>query len=171
MKSMDARRILEERARKLAQPAVKLELEIDQDQLVVFERGNGRYALDMRFLQEVSSVTAYAELPGMPDHCLGVATARGELVALFDLAVLLGEPRSTSPVRCMLLCGEARPELAIAIDRAVTLADARPLFEPPAAASTLISGVHPDGFVVIDGTALLSDARLNLAPAAQENSP
>ena len=170
MTGRNDREILEQRAQQLARPALKLELDVRANSLIVFQRGAGRYALETRFVHEVVTVIAQAELPGMPDYCLGVAAARGELLALFDLAVLLGEPRNNAPVLRMLLCGEEHVELAIAIDSALTLADLRPLFAAPASASTLLAGVHPDGFAVIDGTALLSDPRLMLAPTAQEKT-
>lgn len=170
MKSLSDRELLEQRAQKLAQPALKLDLDIRANNLIVFQRGAGQFALETRFVHEVVTVVAQAELPGMPDYCLGIAAARGELLALFDLAVLLGEPRSDKPVRLMLLCGEEHVEFALALDSALTLADLRPLFAAPAAASALIAGVHPDGFAVIDGAALLSDPRLMLAPTAQEKT-
>lgn len=171
MSADSERQVLAERARKLSQPAIKLDLDVANERLLVFERSGARYALDTRFVLEVLSVAAHAELPFMPDYCLGLAVARGELLSLFNLAVLLGEPRSAAPPRSMLLCGETRPELGLVIDRALTLSDLRPLLAAPSGASTLIAGVHPDGFAVIDGAALFSDPRLTIGQATQEKSP
>lgn len=168
---LSARELLEERARVLAQPPPALELDTSHNRLLRFRRGAGHYALDTRHVLEVVAISAHTLLPLVPSHSLGLTSARGELLPLFDLGPLLGETAKSEAPRLMLLCGTLRAELAIAIDEALELVPPGTLLPPPADASSLIEGVSTEGFTVLDGTQLLSDPRLTIDSANQENLP
>lgn len=169
--SAAAQELLEQRAQLLAQPQVSLQVDTSQTRLMLFARSGARYALDTRFVLEVLAVSAHTELPFTPAFNLGLTSARGELLPLFDLAALLGEPAREGTPRFMLLCGEHRPELALAVDEALDLVPGNALLPPPPGASSLIVGIDPSGFTVIDGHELLSDPRLSIDSAQQENPP
>jgi chemotaxis signal transduction protein len=173
--------ILQQRARTLALPAVAPERLSARPQLLLFARGSGRYAIDTRFVMQVVPLADYVQIPFAAAPCLGLALARGELLALFDLPGLTGgKVSSETAPRSMLLCGEVKLEFGLAVDEALDLVDASELLEPPWAGASgsaheqnhearLVSGVDARGFIVIDGAALLSDPRLTLQPAKQES--
>jgi chemotaxis signal transduction protein len=165
----DDRTILAERARALAEPVVLPDVERTRELLLVFARGSARYAIDTRYVIQVVPMAGYAPLPFAPAPCLGLAAARGELLPLFDLTALTGEMPASSEPRSMLLCGESKLELGLAVDEALELVEPSPGLEPAQDETKLVSGVDARGFVMIDGAALLSDPRLSLPH--QEVSP
>jgi chemotaxis signal transduction protein len=165
-----ARELLELRAQLLAQPQQTLQLDTSKP-LLLFARSGAEYAIDTRYVLQVLAVTAHTELPFVPPFNLGLTAARGELLPLFDLACLLGEPARSGTPRLMLLCGRLRPELALAVDEALDLVASGELLPPPSGGSRLIAGVSSHGFTVIDGGELLSDPRLSIESAQQENLP
>jgi purine-binding chemotaxis protein CheW len=59
--------------------------------------------------------TVVTPLPGAPPHLLGVASVRRTVVAVHDLAALLGQARPASPRWLILARGE--PPVAVAFDR------------------------------------------------------
>jgi chemotaxis signal transduction protein len=162
--NQDARAVLEERARSLAQPLVTPDRQSARELLLLFARGTGRYAIDTRYVIQVVSLVDYTPLPFAPAPCLGLASARGELVPLFDLAPLTGDAVSDeSEPRTLLLCGESKLEFGLAVDAALDLIEPSASLEPAHDERKLVSGVDARGFVVIDGAALLSDPRLTLS--------
>lgn len=166
----DAQAVLEERARALALPVVSPDQQSARELLLVFARGSGRYAIDTRYVIQVVALSDYAPLPFAPAQCLGLASARGELVPLFDLAPLTGDTvLDDSEPRSVLLCGESKLEFGLAVDAALDLIEPSASLEPAHDEKKLVSGVDARGFVVIDGAALLSDPRLTLPP--QEVAP
>lgn len=172
MTAQSEHELLEERARRLAQPTPRPELSLAREQLLAFRRGDRRYAIDTRFVLEVQSVAAFALLPGVPAHCQGLVATRGELIALFDLAVLLGAaPDNDEPPKQMLLCGEARAEFAVVIDEALALYEPQTLWVPHAQSGSLVAGVHPDGITVVDGAQMLNDPRFTLNNTIEEDAP
>jgi chemotaxis signal transduction protein len=84
----DEQKILEERARALARPR-RTQRE-ERGTLAVFERHGVRYAIAPRFVYEVARAPWPTALPRSERHWLGVTSLHGELLAVADLAVLLG---------------------------------------------------------------------------------
>lgn len=164
-----ARALLEERARALAAPKAPLSLDASHTQLVVFSRSGVSYALDTRFVLEVTEVATYTPLPGAPAYNLGLTFARGVLLPLFDLSALLSSGAPKEPPRYMLLCGERNLELGLAVDAALGLVSGAGLLEAGAHRTSLISAVGPTGFSLIDGHRLLSDPRFSCDFAQREN--
>jgi purine-binding chemotaxis protein CheW len=162
--------LLRERAKRLAEPAPTLGLEETSAQLIVFSRAGARYALDVAFARELLPLGEYASVPFAPPACLGLASARGELLALFDLAALTGTPASEAP-GLMLVCGEPARELALAVDEAIDLVAKAPLQPPPPEQGGPVLGFDARGFLVLDGEALLNDPRLTIDPQHAETVP
>jgi purine-binding chemotaxis protein CheW len=167
----DEQRILRERARALALPAPTLGLGETEAQLLVFTRGEARYALDVKFVRELLPLPDYAELPFSPPACLGLLALRGDLLALFDLAALHSATEQPAAPSLMLLCGEPSRELALAVDEALDLVSVGPIRRPPEDQDGPVVGFDERGFLVLDGEALLSDPRLTIDPQLAENAP
>lgn len=168
---LSERELLTLRAQKLAQPQVALDLDTTERRYLLFARSGAEYAIDTRHVLQVLPVSAHTALPFAPAFNLGLTAARGELLPLFDLAALLGQPARDGSPRLMLLCGEQRAELALAVDEALELVARGDLLPPPSGSSPLIAGVSSRGFTLIDGGELLSDPRLSIDFAQQENLP
>lgn len=167
----DELEILRERARRLAEPAPTLSLDEKRAQLIVFTRGETQYALDVAYVRELLPLSEYERIPFAPPACLGIAAARGELLALFDLAALGGEAPA-GPPSLMLLCGEPARELVLAIDQALDLVSRAPtLRAPPSEHEGPVLGLDERGFLVLDGEALLADPRFTIDPKNSETIP
>lgn len=158
----DEQATLAARARALAEPLATPASQGSRELLLIFARGSGRYAIDTRYVFQIVPLASVAPLPFAPAPCLGLASARGELLPLFDLAALTGDAVADDEPRRMLLCGETRLELGLAVDEALDLVEPARALEPAQDETKLVSGVDARGFVVIDGAALLSDPRLTL---------
>ncbi len=160
-----ARAIMDARARKLAaRPEAMAE---ERLALAIFELANERYAVELRWIHEVSRVTEYTPVPGTPEHFVGLTSVRGDVFAVFDLRRLLGlaAPGMTDRTRLVLL-GDHVPELGVLMDRelgTVALPVSSVLAAPPGvlgSAASCVRGVTRDAMVILDGGALLMDPRL-----------
>ncbi|MFB1483139.1 chemotaxis protein CheW [Corallococcus sp. RDP092CA] len=160
-----AREALDARARALARPAEVPVLPGSQREMVRFKAAGQAYALESRFILEVMRAPELTPLPGAPPLLRGLTLLRGEVLPVVELAPLFGRPASqgTGPV---LVVGAARAELGLRTDEVeevTVLAGAELLPAPPSLeeeAGALVSGVGPDGTLVLEGEALLADDRL-----------
>jgi chemotaxis signal transduction protein len=88
-----ARRILEGRAQKLAQVAVRSESASKGLDFLVFARAAERYAVEAFHVVEVLPFISLTPLPGARPFLVGVIHHRGNVIAVFDLrCLLLGTP-------------------------------------------------------------------------------
>ncbi len=163
------RQILEERARLLARPRTEA---TSRTSFAAFERGGVRYAIDPRFVFEVARAPRATALPRSDPHWLGITSLHGELIAVADLAVLLGAERSSSTHEdaLLLVLGTETRELAFEIDAVLepVSADVHRDRSPHDAVSHLIEGVTEDGLRVVRGDQLLSDPRLTMTSPENE---
>jgi purine-binding chemotaxis protein CheW len=87
-----ALRILEERARKLAEPTGEAKSSPEDLPVLVFSRAGERYGVDPLHVMEVLPPIRPTPLPGTRRFLVGVIHHRGEVRAVFDLHQLLGAP-------------------------------------------------------------------------------
>lgn len=163
--------ILRRRAQLLAAPVISpREVVLAQDMLG-FQIGTERYAIETRYVCRVLRDSPVTRLPVSDANVLGLFSLQGELLLVFDLARLLGTPQvraleSTS----LLVLGRDQPELAVAVDtfEGTEQLDAAGLLEPASTQereNVFVRGVTPDARLVLDGAALLSDPRLYIDEA------
>lgn len=162
-----SRAVMEERARVLARvPAVPTGA-AETLEFVVFALAGERYGIETHYIREVVRLADYTPLPGAPDFLVGVTNLRGQVLAIIDLRRFFGvEVRGLSDLSRVLVAGLDRPEfgiLADAVHDVVTLPRDRVL-EPPetvaGVAREYLRGVTADALILLDGSALLQDARL-----------
>ncbi len=167
------RRILEERARRLAQPPVTPTAGETVD-LVVVVLGGERYGIDVRAVQEVFPCDEVTPLPGVPPFWLGLVNLRGHLYPLLDLPAYLGlpsQPAGKAEERTRLagqvvLVAASGLEIGLRVDdvpevRQVPRSDIGPsLVEAAGAVRVYTLGVTSDLLAVLDIAALLADPRL-----------
>jgi purine-binding chemotaxis protein CheW len=158
--------LLAERARALARPLSRQRQTGPLLELVHFRSNEQDYALETRFVREVlRSPEQLVPLPGAPETLRGLTLLHGEVLAVVELAPLFGRaaPSTHGPV---LVVGTGRPELGLRVDAVeeVRLVARDTLLPPPATLDaqerTLVSGISRDGFIVLEGEALLGDGRL-----------
>lgn len=157
------RAVLEERARRLAEPRLGEAPSNRTIDLVHFTVGEERYALPTACVRRVAAISPLASLPGIPEFYLGLINLSGLAMPLVDVARLLGAvPAEMTAVTRVVVCGYDHAEFGLAAD-SVTGVEPISLdaFERAhAAADELVRGVSADALVLIDGDALLRDARL-----------
>jgi purine-binding chemotaxis protein CheW len=159
---------LELRARSLARP---LSTEAPSDALELFTfsartaTGVCSYALQRSDVLEVARPSLITRLPAMPEHVLGLMHHRGEPLAVFSLAVLLGASPGPAPESArILVLGRERVELGLQVDALIELrrVSTRELRPPPGVgpSSALALGWVAGEVAVLDADRLLADPRL-----------
>ena len=163
----DAAAVLEARARLLARVPPAPPRPGESLELVGFVLAGSRYGIESRFVREVARLTRFTPVPGTPAFVLGVTNLRGEILALFDLRVLLGiEAAGVTDLGRIVVVGEHRREYGLIADAASEM-----VYLPAAAVApteagwgrAYVRGVGPDGLIVLSGEELLADPRLTLS--------
>lgn len=85
------RKILEERAKKIAAPDTG-EIETGIVEVLRFQLAYQEYAIEMRSVREVILTGEITPVPGAPPFISGICAARGQIISLVDLRVLLSLP-------------------------------------------------------------------------------
>jgi purine-binding chemotaxis protein CheW len=168
-------RILEARARRLAQPP-ESPVSGEMLDLVVLVVGVERYGVDVRYVQEVLPFDNVTPLPGVPVFWAGLVNLRGHLYPLLDLSRFLGLPPRPSAGKeggnavsgKVVLVAAHGVEVGLLADdvpevRQVLRSDiGAPLVEAVGPARALMTGVTSDLLTVLNVEALLTDARLTV---------
>lgn len=162
-----ARAILDERALKLSRVVQEPENAGALVEALIFELGKERYALETAYILEVFPLTDFTPVPGVPPFLIGVTHYRGEILALIDLRKLFGiEVRGMTDLSRILVLGGERARCGLLVDQAQEIILLKPeaiLPQPagPAGRETQgLRGVTREALMVLDGEALLNDARL-----------
>lgn len=162
-----AQEVLRRRAEALAQTTPSAPDAHEILEAVTFVMAGEPFALETRFVREVTTPGNITPVPGAPPFLAGVTNLRGEVIAVMDLAVLLGTPRpSDSPAPQMLVLGERRVEFAVLAEQVdqVVLLRIDEILPPPGSLSNVarefLRGVTADARLVLDGDVLLTDERL-----------
>jgi purine-binding chemotaxis protein CheW len=162
----EAKRILQERARLLAQeppPAPTGEV----IEVVEFVLGNEHYGVASTLVREVYPLKDFTPLPGTPDFILGLMNVRGQILSITDLRILFGLPeKGLTTANRVIILKNANREFAILADTIVgiriiplaTLQEGLPTLT--GLAGEFIKGITPDRLAILDGEKLLSDNRL-----------
>lgn len=151
-----ARRVLEERARRLARveeaPDAGEELEA-----VTLRLAGETYALEARWLLSVAGLERPARLPGGDPSLYGVMGWRGGLLLLRDLRPLLGL-RADAEVESVLVLGRGGEAFGVVVEApgAFVRIPLRGLSPTAGGERDYVRGVTPDATVVLDAVALLN---------------
>lgn len=144
-------------------------------ELTLFELGAQQFAVDTRYLRGVAQAGAITRLPSMPQYLRGVASYKGDIVAVIDPGLLLNQQTvSGDSADYLLLVGEQRVEFALLVSSVTgqwtgAEDDIKPLDDSAGsdvpATTSLVVGLltNPEStraITVLDGAALLADERL-----------
>jgi purine-binding chemotaxis protein CheW len=160
------RQILDQRARELAVPLESEADELDSIEVLTFRMGGELYALETKFILELTRVAALTKVPDCPAFMRGITNLRGDVLAIVDLCTLFQVASSPHEDDWMLVLGDDRAEFGIVIDDAVDVSsiNTSDIFSTPVSVSgvqhDLLLGVTEDAMLVLDGAALLADERL-----------
>jgi purine-binding chemotaxis protein CheW len=161
----EAQALLDARARELARPAVPERASGTLLEVARFRSGGQEYALETRFVHEVLRSVELTPLPGAPPLLRGLTLLRGEVLPVVELGPLFGRPVSGHGSG-VLLIGLGRADLGLSVESVeeVTLLSRDTLLPAPATlaaeAVRLVSGIHREGTLLLEGEALLGDSRL-----------
>jgi chemotaxis signal transduction protein len=108
--------------------------------------GSELYALPVAHVLEVGEMRDLTAAPGASRATLGVCNLRGDLLAVFDLAAVLGLPRSDAPQR-MLVAERGGARAGFAVDE-VTDVNELPEADQEVDSDLLSSAALIDGSLV-----------------------
>lgn len=157
-----ARRILEERARALAQPLEQVEATGPRSELLTFSCAGSTYAIEASDAVAVVPLGDLTPVPGTPPAVLGVVNHRGRILAVVDVERLgaaggrdateasLGIVIETDGAAFVLLT-DTVPEL-VSLDEGDVTPAARP--------DGVVRGVTSTMAALLDVTALARDPRI-----------
>lgn len=155
-----ARRILEERARTLAQPPSPPAWG-NSIEALTFALGNETYALEARYLQAIFRLRQLSPIPGGTPPIFGVTAWRGDLLTILDLRQVLGvSARGLNDLSHVLVLGEAQGVFGVLADSVAELvtlpvSTIRPPAEGVAVRREYLRGITGEAVLVLDVAALL----------------
>jgi purine-binding chemotaxis protein CheW len=163
-----AMRLMQERARQLAAPQSAVEEAPNETylELLTFSAASASYAIETAYVHAVLRTVLCTPVPGLPAHFRGLANVRGEIVAVVDLPPLLRP--GAAPAEQMqwgLLMGIDHYDLLLNVDAIFEVtrlaqSDIGQASGLTPEAQTYAHGVTRTGTVILDGRAILTDARL-----------
>lgn len=170
------RRILDERARRLARPkdapSVQGRLE-----LALFSVGGEEYAIETEYVSRVAALPPFEPIPSLALPFLGVINHLGQPLPLIDLRALFpSAPQAGGaddpPLAFLLVLGSGRDELGVAIAageevKLLPVAEIQSERLPDGLrAVPFVRGLYQGRRLVLSGRALLEDPRLTLGEAS-----
>jgi len=160
----DPHRILEARARKLAEPLPEASAAADDLHVLIFSRSGERYAVEASHIVEALPPVSPTTLPGARRFLTGVIHHRGQIVAVFDLPQLLATSGAAGKSRGFVVVVEVRDlSFGLLADQVSGMSEL--------AASTLVAssnrhswirGMTPDMVSILDLDGLAQDPRVSV---------
>lgn len=162
----EVRRILGERARKLAVPEAE-PVAAGIIEVLRFQLAYQEYALEMRYVKEVILTGEITPVPGAPPFISGICAARGRIISLVDLRVLLSLPeKGLTDLNRVIVITDGRVTFGILADN-ITGTGTIPSFlillpetsmTPPW--RKYLKGYFRNALIVLDAAAILADPAL-----------
>lgn len=87
-------------------------LDILED-LLMIRVGGAPYAIRLRDIGGIVTKRPIVSVPAMAQHFLGLAGVRGDVVPVYGLGSILGQPEESDGATWLVLCGDA-PRVALA---------------------------------------------------------
>ena len=136
-------------------------------EVLEFGLADETHAFELAYVREVGTLIELTPLQGVPDFILGVTCVRGQILAVIDLRKVFGLPeRGLNNSRQAIILQSDDMEFGVLAER---IAGVRrlPLAELQPSLPTLtdvraayLTGITPDGTVVLSAAKLLADPRL-----------
>jgi purine-binding chemotaxis protein CheW len=136
-------------------------------ELLEFRLAQERYALEARFVREVSTFKDLTPLPCCPPFVLGIVNMRGRILPVFDLKKFFDLPeKGLTDLHRIILVGDNDLELGLLADMivgvrsipAAALQDSLPTLT--GVRGDYLKGVTAERLVVLDLAHILADPRI-----------
>jgi purine-binding chemotaxis protein CheW len=162
------RRILEQRARALAQPISETEEKSsDMLRVISFHLGGETYAFPAASVFSVNKSIPVTPVPSVPDFVAGITNLRGHIRSVVNLARFLGLPEVKSPDGEEYVVVAQYQDIEVAfivtgLDEVtdIPISDIKP--RPSGSggkANQYIAGIVPGGLILLDLPAIFTDER------------
>lgn len=163
----EKKRILKTRAKELARLEETKATNIAQVEVVEFLLAHENYAVESKYVQEVSPLKELTSLPGTPPFILGLINFRGLILTVIDLRSLFNLPqRSLAKQNKVIIIQTSEIKAGILADGIQGIRSVRiDELQPPLPTMTgirgeFIKGVTSEQLVVLDMEKVLSDQRI-----------
>lgn len=151
--------VLNRRAEALAKPLSHAPHLQTVAAFIVFMVSGTRYALETKFVLEVTRAGELLPVPGTRPHMLGLCSVRGEHLTAIDVSGWVGARMERGSAKSLfVVCGISQREFVVAVDEIVGLLDLATdeiVWSDPRE-----HGLTADGIVVIEGRCLVENLRL-----------
>jgi purine-binding chemotaxis protein CheW len=163
----EKRRILRERARKLAQPPERDDSQDEGLEVIVFMLAQEKYAIELKHVREVYPLRDLTPVPCTPSFVAGIINIRGQVISVVDVKEFFDLPK-TDPTELfkVLVVKNDHVEFGIMSDE-IMGEQKIPLDQIEADMPVLrgiregyVRGVTKEPLVILDGEKLLSDDRI-----------
>jgi purine-binding chemotaxis protein CheW len=170
----EKKKILKERAKKLAREREADNHEQEYLDIVEFLLAYERYAVESSWVREVYPLKDLSPLPGTPSFVLGIINVRGQIISVVDLKNFFDLPtKGLTDFNKVIIVGDGRMEFGLLAD-AVSGVRQIPLQEiqPPLPTLTgvrleYLKGVTADRLVVLDIVKLLTDPKIKISQSME----
>lgn len=122
-------------------------------ELLSFQAGGQRYAIDIGSVREIKNWVPPSELPNAPCDILGVINLRGEMLPLMDLAAKLGLSTPVVNERSVIIVAELEGlPVGLLVDAVsdIVIKNAEEV-QPPPEVATSSDGAFVQSLTAVDG--------------------
>jgi chemotaxis signal transduction protein len=160
------RKILSERAKRIAVPESGT-TETGIVEVLRFQLAYQEFALGMRYVREVILTGEITPVPGAPPFISGICAARGQIISLVDLRVLLSLPeKGLTDLNRVIVMTDGHITFGILADNITgigTIPSSLILMPDPGSAPSwkhYLKGYVGGALIVLDAAAILADPAL-----------
>lgn len=161
----EQQRILEERARALAQHQIETESE-QGEEVIIFRLGESGFHVPARFVREVQRLEIWTPLPTTPSFIFGLVNVRGKILTALDIRPLLDIAQTELPAEAFLVIVQVQgTEMGLLADVVEEVRRGDSELSPALSAIaghsvTWVHGLDSGMNLVIDPPLLLADPRV-----------
>ncbi len=159
------KKILQERARVLAQETAKGAGPGQQLEILEFMLGHEKYGIETSYVDQVYPLRDLTPLPGTPPFHLGIISVRGRILSVIDIRKLFDLPEAgLTDLNKVIVIHYGEMEFGILADavlssRPVPVSEIRPpLPTLTGIRSEYLRGITSEPLIVLDGSKVLSEA-------------
>ena len=171
----EKKKILKERARKLAREPKDDGLREEQVELVEFLLAGERYAIESSWVREVYPLKDLTPLPGTPSFVPGIINVRGQIVSVVDLKKFFDLPaKGLANLDKVIIVTDGRMEFGLLTDavagvREIALREIQPALPTlTGIRAEYLKGVTADRLVVLDAGKLLADPTMKICQSIDD---
>ncbi len=162
----DPNDILKKRAAKIAQKKNE-EKPSDGLRVVEFLLSYENYAIETKYIREVTPLREITPLPGLPDFVLGLINIRGEILAVLDIKKFFELPgQQLSDLNKVLIVTDGKITFGILADKVfgINIIEKNRIFNTVInlkdKRDDYLHGITNDRQIILDGKKLLTDKKI-----------